>query len=365
MKHWQESQQVFDWLSTLEVEQRRAALATVVAVRGSAYRREGAKMAVAEDGASIGNVSGGCLEMDVREVALEVIASGVPQLRSYCSSTDEVRAWDLGVGCDGEVRIFVEPAGSATGLERPFLTGAVPFALCTCLESPPTSPHPHRLVVTATGYEGRRGFAELDPAVIAEARNRLAARSAPTTLEVAGHSVFVDVYLPPPQLVIVSAGNDARPLARFAAEVGFRTVVVDHRPGLLLRDRFPEATRLLESPADGMAGCIEFDAETYAVVMTHNFVDDQRYLRALVATPARYIGVLGPRQRTERLVAAIGMTTPFDVDRIYGPVGLDVGTDGAEQVALAVVAELLAVRGGRRPRSLRERELPIHLPHPA
>jgi xanthine dehydrogenase accessory factor len=361
VKHWQESRQVFEWLSTLKVEQRRAALATVVSVHGSAYRREGAKMAVAEDGASVGNVSGGCLEMDVREVAREVIASGIPQLRSYCSTSDEVHAWDLGVGCEGEVRIFVERAYSASGIEQAFLDSAMPFAVCTVVDESPAARH--RLIVTAAGCEGAAAPTDFSPAVVIEARSMLAARLPSALRDIAGHAVFIDVYLPPPQLLIVSAGNDARPLARFAAEVGFRTVVVDRRPGLLRRDRFPEAVRLIESSAAELTNHLELDAESCAVVMTHNYADDEHYLRALIATPVRYIGVLGPRQRTERLVGSIAADMSFDTGRIYGPVGLDVGTDGAEQVALAVVAELLAVRGGRRPRSLRDRETPIHLPH--
>jgi xanthine dehydrogenase accessory factor len=362
VKLWHETRQVLDWISTLRVEHRRSAIATVVSVRGSAYRREGAKMAVAEDGSSVGNVSGGCLELDVREVALEVIASGIPQLRNYCSTSDEVHAWDLGIGCEGEVKVFVEQACSDYGTEQTLLGAGVPFAVCTVINTSPTSGQ-RRLVVTATGCDGEIDRLAVDPAVVAQARDMLGARSPSALQEFAGHEVFIDVCLPPPQLVIISAGNDARPLARIAVEVGFQTVVVDRRPDLLRRDRFPEAVRLIESSAADLASHVDFDAETCAVVMTHNFADDEHYLRALVTTPARYIGVLGPRQRTERLVDGVAADTPFDTDRIYGPVGLDVGTDGAEQVALSVVAELLAVRGGRRLQSLRDRETPIHLPH--
>jgi len=107
---------------------------------------------------------------------------------------------------------------------------------------------------------------------------------------------------------------------------------------------------------------LALDAASYAVVMTHNFADDQAYLRALLDTPAAYIGMLGPRQRTERIVRNVSAGRPVDEARIFGPVGLDIGTDGAEQVALAVIAEVLAVRSGRRADSLRERPTPIHAP---
>jgi xanthine dehydrogenase accessory factor len=361
MKHWQESRQVYEWLAALEAEQRRAALATVVRVRGSAYRREGAKMAVAEDGATVGNVSGGCLEGDVREVALQVIASGTPQLRSYCSSTDEIQAWDLGVGCEGEVTIYVEPARSLSMIEASLFEAAATFAVCGLVDEDQTSGLWHRMVVTPTRHEGRLGDRAFDLDLAERVRTMLAAGPSSELLQVDGRSVFVDSFSPPPQLLIVSAGNDSRPLARFASAAGFRVAVVDHRPGLLAPDRFPAAARLVDSGSFELAARVECDARTYAVVMTHNFADDEQYLRALVATPVPYIGMLGPRQRTDRLIGNVSAVMPFDTGRIYGPVGLDVGTDGAEQVALAIVAEILAVRGGRRPQSLRDRRAAIHV----
>src|SRR5947199_8049524 len=129
MKQWLETREVLDRLAELRREGTRAALATVVRVRGSAYRHEGAKLLVAEDGGTTGNVSGGCLEQDVREVALQVIRTGDPQLRSYCSSADEIAAWDLGVGCEGQVDVFVEPAGPRAR-ERALLDERRPFVAC-------------------------------------------------------------------------------------------------------------------------------------------------------------------------------------------------------------------------------------------
>ena len=361
MKHWHESRQVFEWLAALEAEQRRAAIATVVRVRGSAYRREGAKLAAAEDGATVGNVSGGCLEADVREVALQVMASGTPQLRHYCSSTDQIQAWDLGVGCEGEVTVYVEPARSLSLIEASLFDAAARFAVCTQIDPGQAAGAWRRMVVTPTGLEGQLGDRAFDVLLAERARTLISAGSPSVMLEVDGRGVFVDIFLPPPHLLIISAGNDARPLARFAAEAGFRVTVVDHRPGLLAADRFPAAAQLVDCGSFELAARVSCDEQTYAVVMTHNFADDAQYLRALVTTPVPYIGVLGPRQRTERLIGELSTVMPFDTSRIYGPVGLDVGTDGAEQVALAIVAEILAVRGGRRPRSLRERQAAIHV----
>jgi len=364
MKQWLETREVLDRLAQLAQAGRRTALATVARVRGSAYRHEGAKLLVAEDGSTTGNVSGGCLEQDVREVCLQVIRSGRAELRSYCSSADEIEAWDLGVGCEGEVLVFVEPVTERRDRERELLDGRSPFAVCGIMPRKGEG-GTGRLIVTSDAVEGAlRSSTDLDTRVAAHARALLGTERSGLH-EIGGHTVFFEVFCPPPQLVLCGAGDDARPLARFAADVGFRVVVVDRRPGYLTVERFPSAARLVESNGAELPERLALDAASYAVVMTHNFADDQAYLRALLGTPVAYIGMLGPRQRTERIVRIVrdlGAAGPVDEARIFGPVGLDIGTDGAEQVALAVIAEVLAVRSGRRADSLRERATPIHAP---
>ncbi len=361
MKQWLETREVLDFLTAARAAGKRAALATVVRVRGSAYRHEGAKLAVAEDGSTAGNVSGGCLEQDVREVALQVLKSGAPQLRNYCSSADEIAAWDLGVGCEGQVDVLVELA-EPRARERELLDQRQPFALCTVLPGKGELPGKgKRLIVTSDGADGDLGGKDLNTRAVARAREVLETGESGIH-EIAGRPVFFDVLLPPPQLVVLGAGDDARPLVRFAAEVGFRVVVVDRRPGYLTQNRFPAAAALIDAGGDGLVDALPLDAECYAVVMNHNFADDQAYLRALLKTPVAYVGMLGPRQRTERILRNLAAEGSMDEARVYGPVGLDIGTDGAEQVALAVIAEILAVRSGRRAKSLRERRAPIHAP---
>src|SRR2546430_376454 len=229
MKQWLETRDVLDFLAARRRgEGTPAALATVVRVRGSAYRHEGAKLAVSADGNSAGNVSGGCLEQDVREVALQVIRSGTPELRSYCSGVDEVAAWDLGVGCEGQVDVYVEPA-DARPRERALLDERRPFVACGVMPVKGETPG-QRLIVTADRTEGDLG----SPDVTARATNKaceLLETGESGIHEIAGRSVFFDVLRPPPQLVVLGAGDDARPLVRFAAEVGFREVVVDRRAG--------------------------------------------------------------------------------------------------------------------------------------
>lgn len=357
MKHWLETRQVLDRLAALAHEGRAAALATVVRVRGSAYRREGAKLLVADDGQTIGNVSGGCLEEDVRDVAAQVLRSGRARLRTYCSTLDEVGAWDLGIGCEGQVDVFVEPALEPRPRERAQLDHDRPFAVCTLLED--EEPPRGRLLLTADGREGALGSPALDEAVAALAFP-LIGDAASATHEIAGRRVFVDLLMPPPRLVIVGAGEDARPLARLGLEMGFRVAVVDWRPHLLAPERFAAGVELVRSHPANVLERLALDDRCYIVVMSHNFGADEEYVRRLVRAPSSYLGILGPRRRTERLLRTAEAEGPLDEDRIFGPAGLDIGTEGAEQVALSIVAELLAIHSGRRGSFLRDRCTPIH-----
>jgi xanthine dehydrogenase accessory factor len=350
MKQWLETRQVLERLHAARRDSRRAALATVIRVRGSAYRHEGAKLLVTEDDVT-GNVSGGCLEEDVREVARRVMRTGIAERRSWCGGSDEISAWDLGVGCEGEVEILIEPVIDDRADERAAMLAEKSFVVRTTLDglaadaAAASAGAPRREVLTGTAAEHWSAGGE----------SRIVSSSSGTW--------FVDVMLPPPRLLIVSGGDDARHLARLAAGVGFRVVVADRRPGLLSESRFPAPIRLVETDAARIGEKVVLDSTDFAVVMTHHFADDTAYARALLLSPVRYLGLLGPRARTERLLGVLraDATLPVDESRIFGPVGLDIGTDGAEQVALAVVAELLAIRSGRRPQSLRERNSPIHV----
>src|SRR5216117_1389333 len=173
MKQWLETREVLDFLARVRGAGQRAALATVVRVRGSAYRHEGAKLVVAEDGSTVGNVSGGCLEQDVREVALQVIRNGEPELRNYCSSADEIEAWDLGVGCEGQVDVFVEPTLAARPWERELLDERRPFAVCTLIAGKGETGNGKRLIITHDSVQGDLGSADLNAAGAARARELL------------------------------------------------------------------------------------------------------------------------------------------------------------------------------------------------
>lgn len=359
MKHWQETSRIVDRVLALASSGAPAALGTVVRIEGSAYRRPGAKVLIDGDGGTLGSVSGGCLEADVREVALQVLRNGEPRLRHYDTGSDEHTVWGLGLGCNGAVEVFVQAVtvpGLLPLLRRihQLLLGDDPFAISTVVAG--TAPLGRIVVVRAADVEGSTGDAGLDRAIVQAARQALAERRS-TRHRLGPAEVFTEVCLPPPWLVVCGAGDDAIPLALFGAQVGFRVAVADHRPAYLSRDRFPSALRLQNLRPEDDIAALPLGTNSYAVVMNHSLVHDRAWVQRLLATDARYIGLLGPRDRCEEILAQIDASWG---GRVYGPVGLDLGADGPEQVALSVVAEVLTVLYARAPRHLRDRNEAIH-----
>lgn len=366
MNHWKETAEILSRLAELTASGGRAALATVVGVAGSGYRRSGAKFLVEETGATLGSVSGGCLEADVREVANAVLETGAPSLRHYSTGVDEDAVSGLGLGCNGLVDIFIQaatqgPLAELTAPLRELLAGEAPFALLTVVDGEGLGAT-RVLGPEGLGSEGvthgSLGSAELDRLAAEQARGLLpGGRSAVRT--VAGRRIFVEVLPPPPHLVVCGAGDDARPLVAYAADAGFRVTLVDHRPALLEPAWFPQASqRLLALPGD--PGIVLPPAgRSLAVVKTHSLAHDREWARRLLAAGLPYVGMLGPRERTETILREIGAGRA-ETGRVFGPVGLDLGADGPRQVALSIVAELLAFTAQREPRHLSERKEAIH-----
>jgi len=375
MNHWKETADVFGRLAELAAAGERAALATVVGIAGSAYRRPGAKLLLEAAGGTLGSVSGGCLEADVREVAKEVLTTGRPSLRHYDTGADEDVVWGLGLGCNGRVDVFVQPATEGPLAERAatlreLLAGDAPFAVATLVEAGEEAAaagageRPGAVLVVAPGgsVSGSLGSAALD-AQVAELVLRSLSATSPGgrsgVHRVAGRGVFVEVLPPPTHLVVCGAGDDARPLVAYAADAGFRVTVVDHRPALLAPAWFPGAARLLLARAEQPAVALPPAARSLAVVKTHSLGQDREWVRRLLAAGLPYVGVLGPRARTAAILAAIGAPEGL-AERVFGPVGLDLGADGPQQVALSIVAELLAFEARREPRHLAARREAIH-----
>ena len=336
MKHWCETAAIVDRVIALASAGRGAALATVVRIEGSSYRRPGAKFLIEDDGQTLGGVSGGCLEADVRDIGLRVIQTGAPKLLHYDTGADDRTVWGLGLGCNGSVDIFVQPATEPRTLEslreiRTRLEGESGFAIVTTIDGPDC---------------GRIGIGD---APARDARSHVHGRD--SELE------FTDILRPPPELIVCGAGDDARPLVAYASEAGFAVTIVDHREAFLAPSRFPSAKRRLHWRPDAGIGPLAAGPRTLVVIKTHSFAHDRDWLHGFLGTRAPYIGVLGPRARANEILGLLGV----DADkRVYAPVGLSLGADGPEQIALSIVSELLAVLARQQPGHLREKELPIH-----
>jgi len=362
---------VLEAIEALDAQGQRMALATIVAVRGSTYRRPGARLLVPEEGAPIGNISGGCLEGDVADMARVVMREGTARLAGWDLTADDDAVWGLGLGCNGAIEVFIEPAEQAAAVThalRMALEQERPICVVTVLssEAPELVAPGARLVVPADGpIEGSLGHADVDAEAIGLAREALEAGRSEIRTFVHGVRAFVEVLEPPLRLVICGAGHDAIPLVHAAASVGWRAVVVDDRPAFLTPERFPLAHAFIpvEEPGE-VAAAAPLDARTFAVVMTHNYLRDRDYLRGLLTSDVGYIAMLGPSARTHRLLSDLGdegvEITDADRARIHGPAGLDLGAEGPDEIAQAIVAEIVAVRHGRRGGSLRERPGPIH-----
>lgn len=358
-------------IGSLSAGGQRMALATIVAVRGSTYRRPGARLLVPEEGAPIGNISGGCLEGDVADMARLVMEEGRARLAGWDLTADDDAVWGLGLGCNGAIEVFIEPADRAVEAARALRTALEeerPISLVTVIEStePEAIAPGARLIVMPDGVvEGSLGRPDVDAEAIAAARELLTTERSEIRTFAEGIRAFVEILDPPLRLVICGAGHDAVPLVRAASLLGWNATVVDDRPAFLNRERFPEAHGFapVDDPSD-VAKAITVDARTFVVVMTHNFLRDKSYLRGLLTTDARYVAMLGPAARTQRLLMELEEEgTPITDERrshIYGPAGLDLGAEGPEEIAQAIIGEIVAVRRGRDGGFLKERPTPIH-----
>jgi len=360
-------------IESLSARGEKLALATIVAVRGSTYRRPGARLLVPEEGELVGNISGGCLENDVADVARIVMREGVARIVSFDLTADDDEVWGWGLGCNGAFELFVEPADKAAevaGALRMALEEERPICMITVLDSTVDGVEQgDRMLVRPDGTT-ERGLG--DAAVEAAARDAGIELLGDERSEIrelgGGLRAFVEVLEPPLRLLVCGAGHDAAPLVRQAAALGWSPIVVDDRQEFLNHDRFPEAAGfvLVERP-DTMAEVAPVDERTHVVVMTHNFLRDKDYIRSLLSSPPRFVELLGPRVRTERLFAELreeGLDLGDDaLARFRTPAGLDLGAEGPEEIAAAICAEIVAVKRHRAAGFLKDRPGPIHERH--
>lgn len=318
-------------------------LVTVFETDGSTYSKAGGQMLIDSHGNFCGMLSGGCLEGDLVERSRAVIESGEAQVATYDLGADD-ELWGLGVGCDGSLRVLLQPLDARNDYQ-PFtaiaevLNGGAPAVLATLVESEAL-----RAGVSVLVRDGRaEGFG------VDEETTRLLAREAAgiaspalRTIDVSGGrclALFAPL-MPAPALLILGAGLDSEPVARFAAELGWRCTVADHRPAYIEARNYPPHAHSLSCEAGELHARVDLDTYDMAIVMSHHLVSDRSYLEQLAHSKIGYIGLLGPPGRRDRLLADLGELSAKLRERLRGPAGIVLGGRGPGPIALEIVAEI-------------------------
>lgn len=366
---------LLDALETTRSAGLEAVMATVVKVEGSAYRRPGARMVVPQLGGAVGTVSGGCLESDVTRKAWWLTMSGKPVIRSYTTGEDDDELEDaelsFGLGCNGTVHILFErlqpdtPSLVLTLLKQVQSSGQ-PAALATVIFSDFGGDVGERVAIDCNG---QLHTTTVEPELAAELELDLyqvlqSGTSITRRYIRDGRSLEVLLeYLPAPRrLVIFGAGHDAVPLVSIAKLQGWHVSVVDARSHFARPERFPHADQVMVAPLDQPFSLKEHVTGALVVIMSHSYSQDRHWLEQVLQCTTLYIGQLGPRSRTERLLAEMNasvMTAPA-FQTLHYPVGLDIGGDTPESVALSISSEMNAFLNRRQGGMLKHRALSIH-----
>lgn len=326
-------------------------LATVVQVEGSSYRRPGARMLISPDGGHIGTISGGCLEGDVARKAAWWTANGQPILRVYDTMSDDDAAWEFGLGCNGVIHVLLEPlARPGTRALLAHLNGCQTVRRETVVAT----------VIRSDGSQYQQGdhfFGSAMPRELGAHAAGVSECRRSRLLHLPDADVFLEYVAPPQRLLVLGAGHDALPLVNVASSLGWSITVADVRSGYAKPARFPGASAVVTIPASGELDS-EIDADTAVVFMTHNYPLDARLLPQVLAKRPRYVGLLGSWKRTCRLFEATGQQ--LSGAHIHAPIGLDIGGESPESIAIAIVAEIQAALNGRSGAPLRWRQDSIH-----
>jgi xanthine dehydrogenase accessory factor len=362
---------LYDHLRSLRADETTAAVATVVGVEGSAYRRPGAKLVAPDSEDVLGAITAGCLEGPVADLAAEARQSGASNVETFDLMDEE--EWGLGLGCNGIIDVLVEPLDGSFDPLLDTLDNRESATVLTVVDSEDDGvPVGARTVVTTDGPQSGEDRAPVPEDAVAgisdaAADARESGSSGVVTVERAAGDldVFVDGVDPAPDLLLFGTQNDVHTVARLGADAGFRVTVASSRGARSDEDAFPNAHRVVSTHPTDLSDAVEASERTYAVLMSHNFVDDRLALEHLLReTDVPYVGLMGPRDRFEEMQEAFDEEgTSFsraELDRLATPVGLDLGDGSPTGIAMSIVAEALAVHNDAGGGRLRTSSGPIH-----
>lgn len=352
---------------------KQAALATVVHVDGSSYRRPGARMLITEDGHLTGAISGGCLEGDALRKALLVMTEKKSKLVTYDTMDDDDAKFGVGLGCNGIIQVLIEP------IDPGYPNNPIQFLKAV------NEKRLKSVLITLFSLQDKKNsqygtclLLKEDKSIVDTApvlKDILTADATEALLnqnssfknyvsENQNLTAFIEVIKPPVSLIIIGAGNDVVPLADMADILGWETTVVDGRANYAKQERFMSACKVLVSKPENVLKQIAIDEQTVFVLMTHNYNYDMAMLRQLIQRNVVYAGMLGPGKKLERMLDELkeeGINlTAQQLSIIHTPVGLDIGAETSEEIALSILAEIKAMFAGRLGTSLKSHKDVIH-----
>src|SRR5215510_14584587 len=357
-------EELFADIEKLAQVEKRIAMATLIATRGTSPKREGAKMWVGEEGRILGSVTiGGCIDARVIEESEKALASSQSQLLQMNLGNED--AWEVGFTCAGNVDVLVEPFDLANPRNQLLnlyraMRAAVDEGQCAVLVTSLTDTNNKLLVFEDGKQSGTIGDPELDRQAREVALGLMPKRTSATvslTSKSGTVEAFFEVHGPPPTLIVFGAGHIAMPLVKLAHTMGLKTIVVDGRPRFATRERFPDADELLIGIPSEIAQGLSYTSSTFVVLAAHDYKYDIPVLKIVLNTEAAYIGMLGSKRRGEAILKFLeesGVDRDA-LDRVRVPTGLDIGAVTASEIALSILAEALAAKTNRQGTPLRRK----------
>lgn len=356
----------------LNLNKRKAALATVVQVRGSSYRSPGARMLITDDGKWVGSISGGCLEGDALRQARQVMMDGIPQTVTYDTREESNQNLGISLGCNGVIDVLIERLDASDTLAsirvfKDVASTRSPVALATVFSGPQPQKG-RKVLVSDTGpVFSNVSDKALDEILKNDLREIFVGRiSQARTYNIGAttYEAFVELIQPAISLIIFGGGFDARPVSKLAKALGWEVTVTDECVAHIAPVFFPTADKLSLCQRTYVDRDFDITPNTACILMSHNYEYDRDVLKKLIKSSTPFIGILGPRKRFDKMVTEYAREgfglTEFDFDRIHSPVGLDIGAEAADEIAVSIIAEIQGRFSNRDGGSLKHRSGPIH-----
>ncbi|CAN5451424.1 XdhC family protein [soil metagenome] len=371
-----ELRSIVNTYKTIDFSKNKAAIATVVKVQGSSYRRAGARMIMTDDGRWTGAISGGCLEGDALRKARKAILNGAPSLVTYDTMEDkDAMSLGVGLGCNGIIDVLIEPVDQNVPNQINFLEEALnkeePAVLATVYQAPEKWNHlmGQRWWLNNHGISGFESLEEsLRDKLVSDMKMALKKYSSFNVKYKVSTDDHIDVFIEflPPRfhMILFGGGYDAIPVAKLAKEIGWKITVTDDCVVHIAPSRFPAADQVLFSNRDEVVQNLSINDFTAAVLISHNYKYDLAILKSLLKTEIQYIGILGPYKRFVKMQGELekegNKLEERDLKRIFSPIGLDIGAETPDEIAFSIISEIQAFFNKRPGSMLKFKEGPIH-----